>query len=69
MPFTQHRKKMVDHFLWLQAHAPIDYARGAYYTYTRNPDCPCPDILKDIKAAMQLSSQSSQTSSLDSEKS
>ena len=50
MPFTQHRKMMVDHFLWLETHAPEGYARGALVVYRADPDCPCPDILKDIKA-------------------
>lgn len=47
--FKEHRAKMVQHFIWLESIDP-DYAVYALNRYRKNPDCPCPDILSDIKA-------------------
>jgi hypothetical protein len=48
-----HRQRMVDHFLWLETAAPPGYAVQALELYRTHPDCPCPDILTDVKAEKQ----------------
>ena len=50
--FHEHRKLMVDHFLWLEERDPV-YATWALDQYRKDPNCPCPDILADIKAEKQ----------------
>lgn len=54
MPFdiSAHRQRMVEHFLYLEQRNQ-EYARYALETYRRHPDCPCPDILADVKAEKQ----------------
>jgi len=48
MTFTAHRARMVDHFIWLEQQNKA-YAVEALGGYRNDPNCPCPDILKDIK--------------------
>lgn len=49
MTFTAHRARMVAHFLWLDAQDSA-YAAAALEAYRTDLFCPCPDILKDIRA-------------------
>lgn len=44
-----HNRRMVKRFLWLQRIAP-EYAEAAINAYAKDPNCPCPDILADIRA-------------------
>jgi hypothetical protein len=39
---------MVDHFIWLEQQDQT-YAVDALNRYRTNPNCPFPEILKDIK--------------------
>ena len=48
MTFTAHRARMTDHFIWLEEKSPA-YAVDALARYRTDPNCPCPDILTDIK--------------------
>ena len=48
MTFTTHRARMVSHFIWLEGKSPA-YAVEALTRYRTDPNCPCPDILTDIK--------------------
>ena len=48
MTFTAHRALMVDHFIWLEEKNKA-YAVDALTRYRTDPNCPCPDILTDIK--------------------
>jgi hypothetical protein len=49
MPFTQHRLQSIAHFIWLEERDPI-YAMEALTRYRTDPNCPCPNILADVKA-------------------
>ena len=63
MDYAAHNARMVDHFLWLETHAPKGYARGAVVTYSTQPFCPNPDILADVTAEKSRRASHAPTSS------
>ena len=48
--FEEHRKRMIEHFLYLRE-KDRDYAIDALYEYKQLMHCPFPDIHKDVKVA------------------
>lgn len=49
MDYATHNDRMVAHLLWLDEQDK-DYARYALDAYRKNPGCPNPHILTDVKA-------------------
>ena len=43
---------MIDHFIYLRL-MDVEYARQAVVDYLSMPDCPCPNIREDVKAAWE----------------
>lgn len=67
MPFDYqaHNQRMVYRFIWLESLDPA-YATATLEAYRRDPNCPNPNILADVKAEKARRALVSQRSNLSS---